>query len=292
MKSQALLIILTVSIGIVIGVAIGREQDATPLDPPAMATLAQTNPATETPPTSGAGGYDEAIQQLRTLLQQEREQRLQLEQRVTALAGDIEDLLHTSRDDDAQNDGRTSKTIRTGKRDALTRQNSGWINANLLIAAGLEQSEVKRITDVYESVEMEKLVIIDKARREGWMGSERFRTEMDNLNSRTENLRSELGEQGYDALLYASGRPNRVYVSGTLGNSPAAQAGIQPGDAILRYAGERVYSWTDLRQATGRGDANEVVPVEIERDNRTLEVYIKRGPLGVRLDQQSVNPAS
>jgi len=150
--------------------------------------------------------------------------------------------------------------------------------------------QAANITQMYEAVEMEKLYLRDRAQREGWMASDRFREEMDKLDERTTNLRNELGSQAYDALLYATGRPNRVIVEGTLGNSPAAQAGIKKGDTILRYADKPIYSWYDLREATGQGDANEMVAVVVQRGSKNVEIYVKRGPLGIRLDQQSVNP--
>lgn len=294
MKSQALLILITVSIGILIGVAIGREPErptspSGPSQTETPATPLTVNPASPPSEAVDAQNYGTAIAQLKDTLAQEQILRQMLEKQVAALADKLDAMTESKTGTGNAENARPEKITRTGKR-ATPDPSAGWINPQLLVDAGMVESDVKRVTDLYETMEMDRLVLRDQAMREGWMGSDRFRNEMDNLDQRVENLRNDLGDGAYDALLYASGRPNRVYVSGTLGNSPAAQAGIQAGDAILRYAGERIYSWTDLRQATGKGDANEVVPVEIDRNNKRLEIYVKRGPLGVRLDQQSVKP--
>ena len=235
------------------------------------------------------------LNQLQQQLQQERQQRETLEKQVAQLSDQVKKLsshlnLAMNVSGNEEQDNREDKTASTGPRNVPQRI-SGWVDAKRLTEAGMTQEQANSITQLYENVEMDKLYLRDRAQREGWMASDRFRDEMDKLDERTRNLRNELGEQAYDALLYATGRPNRVYVDGTLGNSPAAQAGIKKGDAILRYADKPIYSWFDLREATTEGDASEMVAVEIQRGNKQMEVYVKRGPLGIRLDQQSVNPA-
>ncbi len=90
--------------------------------------------------------------------------------------------------------------------------------------------------------------------------------------------------------LYASGQPNRVAVTSVLESAQAAQAGILPGDLILRYDRERVYNWRDLRTATRSGNLADTVEVEVERDGDTLQLYLLRGPLGIRMDSRSVAP--
>jgi len=236
-----------------------------------------------------------SLEQLARQLAQEKQQREKLEKQVQQLSVQVGALTHEKSGKPSESGAsaeaeREDKTITTGARN-IPQQVSGWVDAQRLAEAGMSNEQAASITQLYESVEMDKLYLRDRARREGWMASDRFRDEMDKLDQRTSNLRNELGDKAYDALLYATGRPNRVLVEGTLGNSPAAQAGIKQGDTILRYADKSIYSWYDLRQATGEGDANEMVPVEIQRGNKHLEVYVKRGPLGIRLDQQSINPA-
>ncbi len=73
--------------------------------------------------------------------------------------------------------------------------------------------------------------------------------------------------------------------------SPRLRGGrLQAGDRILRYAGGRVYGWSDLCQASSAGEAGALVPIQIERDGRILDLSIERGPLGIRLGVESVHP--
>jgi len=79
-------------------------------------------------------------------------------------------------------------------------------------------------------------------------------------------------------------------VTSVLASAPAGQAGIEAGDHILRYDNQRMYNWRDLRTATTSGDISDVVEVEVDRDGETLQFYLARGPLGIRMDSLSVAP--
>jgi len=300
-KSNLILAALLLCIGVLAGMIFQGNSQSSPgsgSDENVKLAVYDAKPAATQKP-AGAADTSESepdivaadIEQLAQQLVQERKKRKDLEMKVQQLGEQVEKLsqhLITTRDEG--NDDRNDKTISTGSRN-IPQRISGWVDAKRLSEAGLTSEQADNITQVYESVEMDKLYLRDRAQREGWMASQRVRDEMDKLDERTRNLRNELGEQAYDALLYATGRPNRVIVEGTLGNSPAAQAGIKKGDAILRYADKPIYSWYDLRSATTEGDANDMVAVQIARGNKRMEIYVKRGPLGIRLDQESVNPA-
>jgi S1-C subfamily serine protease len=75
-----------------------------------------------------------------------------------------------------------------------------------------------------------------------------------------------------------------------LGGSPAANAGIKAGDTILQYGNKRIYSWNDLTTATSEGSAETTVTVTVERNGQQQQVYVPRGPLGIRLTTDSVLP--
>jgi hypothetical protein len=94
-------------------------------------------------------------------------------------------------------------------------------------------------------------------------------------------LREELGEADYERYLTAMGRPTRVDVLSVLSSSAAEQAGMQPGDQIVAYAGQRVYDVRELNQALLGGEPGESVLVEIVRDGQPLQLMLPRGPLGI-----------
>ena len=99
---------------------------------------------------------------------------------------------------------------------------------------------------------------------------------------REDRLRAELGDDAYERYLYATGRPNRVSIGEVLPGSAAEQAGLAPGDVILNFDGEQVFSFSEVRKLTYRGEPGEAVLLEVRRgDDSTYQVSIPRGPLGI-----------
>lgn len=97
-------------------------------------------------------------------------------------------------------------------------------------------------------------------------------------------LRKELGDADYERYRAANGRSTSVTVSSVIDASPAQRAGLQPGDRILSYGGERVFSLADLTRQTLQtlqGEPGQQVAVDITRDGTPMQVVIPRGPLGI-----------
>jgi hypothetical protein len=160
-------------------------------------------------------------------------------------------------------------------------------DAATLVAAGLDPRRAEALRERWEEHELEKLYLRDQAAREGWMVSPRHRREQHALVAQ---LREEIGEEDYAALLYATGKPNAVEVTDVLARSPARDAGLEAGDEILRYDGKRVFRPNELRLATATGEPNEVVSIEVRRDGRPLTLRVRRGPLGVILQSTTRPP--
>ena len=155
------------------------------------------------------------------------------------------------------------------------------------LAAGFDPVTRGQLLKRAGEIEMESLNLRYKARREGWLRTPEYREAVRQLS---DGLRQELGENLYDRFLFASERTNRLQVESVMESSPAQQTGLQPGDIIVSYDGSRVFSRSDLNEATGRGEIGETVPVEVRRGNEFFEVELPRGPLGVRLDRTTVQP--
>lgn len=164
-----------------------------------------------------------------------------------------------------------------------------WFDEQALLDNGMDSSLVSELQLFFEQLEMDRLYLRDRSAREGWDRAQ-LRVELEAIESREEDLRQRLGDDAYDAYLYATGQPNRVAVTSVLASAQAGQAGIQSGDHILRYDNQRIYSWMDLREATTSGDISDMVEVEVERDGTTLQFYLARGPMGIRMDSLSVAP--
>lgn len=164
------------------------------------------------------------------------------------------------------------------------------LDESALIAAGFSESEARELRTRYDELQMERLYLRDRAAREGWIADERWGSALAELRAREAEIASRYGEEAYDWVLYASGRPNRVTIQQVIRDSPAAQAGIEVGDILLRYADERVRDGNELRSATTAGVAGEWVVIEILRDGRNERIRVPRGPIGVTVGADSVAP--
>ncbi|PYL60354.1 MAG: hypothetical protein DMF31_04790, partial [Verrucomicrobia bacterium] len=85
------------------------------------------------------------------------------------------------------------------------------------------------------------------------------------------------GESGTDA--------DGVTVADVLAGSPAAQAGVQPGDVIRKFDGHDVKNFPMLRTLVAQTQLNKQVELEILRDGKplTVKAQIKEQPI----DQQA-----
>ncbi len=59
---------------------------------------------------------------------------------------------------------------------------------------------------------------------------------------------------------------------------------------ILRYGQQRIFSPAELREATADGTAGESTAVAVLRDGQETQVYVPRGPLGIRIDFTTEEP--
>ena len=68
-----------------------------------------------------------------------------------------------------------------------------------------------------------------------------------------------------------------VIVAGVMRGSPAAEAGIRPGDVILAVAGKKIRDGRDALDAIARHAPGERVLIEGIRDRRSLRIEVKVG---------------
>jgi len=166
------------------------------------------------------------------------------------------------------------------------------LDESVLVAAGFSASDARALRDAYERLQMDQLYLRDRAAREGWNLGDRLGEELTALAEREEALAGDYGDEAYDWVLYATGRPNRVTVRDVFADSPAANAGLAEGDVVVRYDDRRVRTSIELRNATTEGVAGEWVDLEILRAGKRERLRLPRGPLGVLLDVSSSEPTS
>lgn len=161
-----------------------------------------------------------------------------------------------------------------------------------LLAAGYRADDVERFRGRLDEIELDRLYLRDRAAREGWLETPRFRDESRAIGQEFLGLRDEFDEGLYDWALFSSGHPNRVAVTEVLSGSAAQSAGLTVGDVIVRYDDRLVLSTTELRDATAAGREGELVAVEVQRtgDPAPVRIFVPRGPLGVRMAPASVEP--
>lgn len=88
------------------------------------------------------------------------------------------------------------------------------------------------------------------------------------LQQQSEAFRVELSEDEYAWFLYVTGRPSRITVESVMGESNAEWVGLRHGDYIVRYPGDPMRTWSDLRQVTSDGEARALVPINVNTSGR------------------------
>ena len=173
-----------------------------------------------------------------------------------------------------------------------TREAATGLSQATLEAAGLDPVQAAEIMQRQSRLDMRRLELRDQASREGWAGTDRFFEAMRDLNGDVASLRAEIGDEAYDRFLYLTGQPNRVVIDSVINDSPAQQAGLQAGDVVINYADGRIFSWVDLRDATRDGQRGEYIIMRVQRDGELFDLNVPRGPLGVRMDMEQIEPGA
>ena len=100
-------------------------------------------------------------------------------------------------------------------------------------------------------------------------------------------LRAEIGDAEYEQYLESYGYPTSVSIGSVLESSPGQRAGLQPGDQIVAYGGERVFNYGDLSQRTMAAEPGQPVVVDVVRDGVPMQVVIEGGPIGISNDRSA-----
>jgi hypothetical protein len=240
----------------------------------------------------GDAGEDlrEQVDQLRKQVAAQRTLTSALQAEISGVRERIEDLEPRPALNAAGAGGDEGEANPAQNPAARGRQGGGqWFDPGLLLDVDMDANDITRVRRHFDAHQLEILFLRDRATREGWMHKPRFANEMQNLNGR---LREEAGDADYDALLWATGRPNRVELAALLGGSPAVAAGLEDGDIVLRYDDQEIYHALALQHATRTGDAGSTVSIDVLRGDEELRVYVPRGPLGAQLQPARTPPRS
>jgi hypothetical protein len=223
----------------------------------------------------------ERLAALEKAVSDERAARQLLQEEVFYLTSELERLSggenrENAPDGVAATEAPTVGAATVSRAEARRRRNSPEGRIEALIEAGFLPSQAEAITRREQELQMEALQERFEAERSGEPVDWRA-----NRTLTSDTLREELGDADYERYLEANGRSTRISVSSVIESSPAQTAGLRPGDEIVNYDGQRVFSMTDLnRQAMG-GEPGETVVVDVMREGNLVQVAMPRGPLGI-----------
>lgn len=145
-----------------------------------------------------------------------------------------------------------------------------------LLDAGFSRSHIDWIRHRREEL-LEQHQLAAKQRRDGGTAA----LPLDLAVSRDHDLvlRDIMGDAEYVSYRQALGKPTEILVDKVLPGSYAAQAGIQPGDQIVRYGDKRVFDYQELNLLSIKSDLP--TRVEVVRASRTTWVTLPKGPTGL-----------
>ena len=249
--------------------------------------MAETPPQVPASTTSAASTIDaglpveERIAALERAVSDEQFARQLLQEEIFYLTSELErvagdsDFLQADEvgTEQAEDESRES---RLSRREAYRRRNSFEGRTERLIEAGFLPSQARMIVRRESELQMESLRARYEAERSG-DPVEYWRSR----NVTSDALRAELGDAEYERYLVANDRSTNVTISSVIESSPAQSAGLQPGDEIVRYDGERIFNMTDLTRQTMDGTAGQNVVVDIMRDGTPMQIVMPRGPVGI-----------
>ena len=289
MIKTSLVLVATLSTGILVGSLIDVRSDSQTQKNPQASTLPAHKVSTD---TSDAGqqpvygpNYTAMIDSLNAILEQEVTERRILESRLAELETELAELQTSmgkqSRNQPARSVGRFARF-----------QSPVGIDAERFVEAGMDPGQAAILVQKLDESAMARLYLRDRAIREGWIDSQRYQDALAELPGSPESIRRDLGEPAYDRYLYAVGQPNRVVVGRVMDGSAAQRAGLQNGDTLLKYSGTSLFSVRDITNLTTQGEFGETIHIEVVRDGQVVSVVMPRGPLGVILGQSRVDPNS
>ena len=223
---------------------------------------------------------EDRIRALEVAVAQERNARQLLEEELRVIYAEIEELADVRDAEQARDESTAAETqaerlaFEANRRTRPDRSPEGRRTA--LVKQGFAPDRAEWIIQREAQLQVQAMQARFDARRSG----EPFDPFDIGLNP-DQSLRAEIGDIEYEQYLTANGRPTAVQVGSVIESSPGQLAGLQSGDQITGYDGQRVFSTMELTQQTMQGEPGESVAVDIVRDGAPMQIVLPRGPIGV-----------
>ena len=299
MNRRAVYISLLLTLGLAAGVSLGRldQRRGAPVEASlggsaSTSGLRRGANETENKSVRHAMRLERQFALLASKLTAEAKERRRLEERIEGLATELA-ALRASSNETGHAVAPTLASVAAAPNGAADPPNTAagiTTMEHALVAAGVDATTAADIKRRRDELTLSEIYLRDLATREGWLDTPRFNQEMGEIGRQQTSMRDEIGDEAYDRYLAALNEPNRVAVNDVMAESPAAVAGLQAGDMVLRYGDSRIFAPDDLVNATRGGVAGEPVSVEVIRQGQQLEVEVPRGPLGIRITASHGDP--
>jgi C-terminal processing protease CtpA/Prc len=224
---------------------------------------------------------EQRILALEAAVSEERRARQLLEDELLFLFAEIEQLEADREDRRGADDAREARgsidSESVARRQEFREERQTSARRDAMIEAGMSPDRAEYILRRESEMRYEQMQAVYEARTSGEQLDPMYRNfDADAM------LRDEVGDTEYEMYLEANNRPTSVAISNVMASSPGERAGLQAGDEIVGYDGERVFSSTELIQQTMAGGDGDVV-VDVMRDGSAMQIVLPRGPIGVEI---------
>lgn len=208
-----------------------------------------------------------------------------LKQQLQKVESDLLDLATT-----ASTNAPLSTPISTNKRWQASALTQRLYSLESLLRGGIDPTIAEDIVRRKSAVELKRLELQDISTRKNYLNTQQYYDELEVINQQDVSLRVELGDEQYDEYLFNSRQNNRIKISSVMLGSAAEEAGIQKGDIVLSYDDNRMFTWTELKDATSQGELGEYVSISVYRNGEIFSFSVPRGPLGMQLGATRLTP--
>lgn len=226
---------------------------------------------------------EDRLVRLEQIISEEREARLALEDTLAILFDEIDRLEGAGVREAAQRQAEIERDRETrASRRRESDNEADWMRnyqerrVGRMVEGGFSEDEARHVLQKESEAAYKAMQASWEAQRNG---------DSDALfrggNNPQTFLRNEIGDDAYARYLEAQGQPTSIRVTQVMTGSPGSSAGLQPGDQLVSYNGERVFNVSDLRNQTLQGDPGEDVVIEVDRDGMRIQLTVPRGPIGI-----------
>ncbi|MEX2961403.1 PDZ domain-containing protein [Microbulbifer sp. TYP-18] len=187
--------------------------------------------------------------------------------------------------DPAAPDRQTSASQPRSRRDSQQRLRDHQLQQ--LLRAGMHRDRAELVLRRQERFNYEHMSLSHSYHHLADKGSAEalaLREQMEHYRNPRRALADELTDAEFEAYLQVIGGPADMQVRKVVIDTPAAAAGLQPGDRIVSYNGQRVFHMGDLRREIYKVPPGKNVAIEVKRAETGQKdtLFVPSGPLGIR----------